>query len=686
VWLDIAEKSARLGASSPTSAMEALFEGHAAKIDAFVRAMSRPSPLHGTRGTILPIPMPLTLNLQRQLTRFQRMPQVDDVWEGAIVLMPMWIEGKAGADPHRPAGALWVSTARRVINLEMFEGDGDEAAMLSALFEMGTSMKFAGYRPRALRVQDERLAASLEAALDGLDITVEVAPDLPALDEVRAVMAAEVGDDIPSALDAPGVTPERLRAFADAARQFYDAAPWRHLDDGDLIRVEAPRAGKGLTLVVVMGSAGRQFGLAFFSSVDRYRAMMEGRPPGEVFTRGGEWAVYFSPGWETSFGDLDAWSRHGLPLVSDRAYPTAIRLDPRGPRRPDAGRLAYLEGLLRTLAATTEAEMDSGRWSHTVPTADGSVEYTLTLPALIEPDREATAPRVPDRRSMERFVAEVSRTFGDEQFDSIEAFNAALAERFTGTTLDDLPSTAATPLERAQDLVYEAFEAGGRRQLQLIRRALELSPECADAYVLLAERTSSLDEKRSLYEQAVAAGERALGPEAFSDPNRPFWGDVSTRPYMRARQGLAECLQTEGAMDEAAGHYQALLQLNPDDNQGVRYLLLALLLQANRNDEAGALLAAHDEASALWSYASVLLALRAGDRRLARKQLRAAVKANRHVPRYLAGQRELPDILPETYTWGSDDEAVLCASELRGPWTATPDAVAWLRAETRRRR
>jgi hypothetical protein len=48
VWLDIAEKSARLGASSPTSAMEALFEGHAAKIDAFVRAMappSRPSPL-----------------------------------------------------------------------------------------------------------------------------------------------------------------------------------------------------------------------------------------------------------------------------------------------------------------------------------------------------------------------------------------------------------------------------------------------------------------------------------------------------------------------------------------------------------------------------------------------------------------------------------------------------------------
>jgi hypothetical protein len=39
VWKDIADKSARMGASSPTSAMEALFVDHAAKLDAFVSAL-----------------------------------------------------------------------------------------------------------------------------------------------------------------------------------------------------------------------------------------------------------------------------------------------------------------------------------------------------------------------------------------------------------------------------------------------------------------------------------------------------------------------------------------------------------------------------------------------------------------------------------------------------------------------
>ena len=39
VWKDIADKSARLGASSPTSAMEALFVDHAQKLDAFVSAL-----------------------------------------------------------------------------------------------------------------------------------------------------------------------------------------------------------------------------------------------------------------------------------------------------------------------------------------------------------------------------------------------------------------------------------------------------------------------------------------------------------------------------------------------------------------------------------------------------------------------------------------------------------------------
>ena len=84
--------------------------------------------------------------------------------------------------------------------------------------------------------------------------------------------------------------------------------------------------------------------------------------------------------------------------------------------------------------------------------------------------------------------------------------------------------------------------------------------------------------------------------------------------------------------------------------------------------------------------APVLLALRAEDRRGARRLLRGALKSNRRVPAYLTGQKELPEILPLDFAIGSIEEAVLCAHDLLDPWLATPGAVEWLRAETRKAR
>jgi tetratricopeptide (TPR) repeat protein len=391
-------------------------------------------------------------------------------------------------------------------------------------------------------------------------------------------MAAEAfGDDAASALDAPGVTPERLRGFGGAAKAFYEAAPWRHLDDGDLVRVEAPKAPKGLSLFCVMGAAGQEFGLSFFGSARQYEAIFDAPEPETLFG-GGAWGVWLNRGWDTPPSDVLLWDEHQLPLASNRAYPLAARLQSgREPQRADAKQLACLEGLLRTLAATTEDEMDSGRWSRTVETVDGPAVYTLALPNLLE---DADEPRplhsVQARRSMERATTEISRALSQMSFENLDDFNDTLRNKFTGVKLDDLPSTASTPLEQAQDLIYEAMEASGRRQVQLIRRALELSPDCADAYVLLAERSTAHDEQQSYYEQGVAAGERALGPAAFASPDRSFWGDVTTRPYMRARFGLADVLAARGQAAAAIDHFQALLHLNPDDNQGARYRLLSV--------------------------------------------------------------------------------------------------------------
>ena len=180
----------------------------------------------------------------------------------------------------------------------------------------------------------------------------------------------------------------------------------------------------------------------------------------------------------------------------------------------------------------------------------------------------------------------------------------------------------------------------------------------------------------------MAAGERALGPAVFDEGAGHFWSDVRTRPYMRARFGLARCLEDLGQRDEALAHYRELLRLNPGDNQGARYAFLNALLLTGRDDEAGTLLRQFgDEPSALWQYGWALWAFRReGDCPASRQRLRAAFRSNRHLPGYLVGDSEWTDAAPQSYAMGSREEAVICVDELGDAWKATPGALEWLAA------
>jgi tetratricopeptide (TPR) repeat protein len=126
----------------------------------------------------------------------------------------------------------------------------------------------------------------------------------------------------------------------------------------------------------------------------------------------------------------------------------------------------------------------------------------------------------------------------------------------------------ATDKERAIDLCHQAREQHSRRELQLIREGLRLDPDCAEAYVMLAQRESDPAEAEKLYRQGVEAGRRSLGEEAFRDPEYAFWGLLESRPSMRALFGVGDVLEMQGRAEEAADVFADVLRLNPGDNQG----------------------------------------------------------------------------------------------------------------------
>src|SRR5712691_1619071 len=206
-------------------------------------------------------PMPPISSLV--IDRFKRLPRrSDEVWQGGLVRARAWVEEPDGS-VRRPWAAVWVSLATGLMNVQLATADAasDASLALQVLADLG--LKFARCRPARLEVADGALGAQLASALGDPELSVSVRSDLPAVDRMVREME-RAGDDAPAppdALDARGVTVERMRAFAAAARDFYQAAPWQHLSDADLIRVESPAVASGLRYLTVLGAPGPPFGL-----------------------------------------------------------------------------------------------------------------------------------------------------------------------------------------------------------------------------------------------------------------------------------------------------------------------------------------------------------------------------------------------------------------------------------------
>jgi len=251
----------------------------------------------------------------------------------------------------------------------------------------------------------------------------------------------------------------------------------------------------------------------------------------------------------------------------------------------------------------------------------------------------------------------------------------------------DMSRGKRSAVDEAQEIMYDAWEAlPGQRAVALARKALEVSADCADAYNLLAEETAeSLEEVIELYRKGLEAGERALGKRAFNEDVGYFWGLLETRPYMRARAGLAQSLWEAGQHEEAVKHYWDLLRLNPNDNQGIRDLLMPCLIELGRDKDAERLFKQYEDACmAVWMYSRALLDFRKhGDSPAATKSLKAALDENRHVPSYLLGRQKMPRYLPGHYGFGDDNEAVLYAHGNRAAWKATPGAMEWLASKVK---
>lgn len=293
-----------------------------------------------------------------------------------------------------------------------------------------------------------------------------------------------------------------------------------------------------------------------------------------------------------------------------------------------------------------------------------------SIPPEIDPRQPLQPPALPvPRRYLSEQLYRISaKALGDTRISGIDEANRILQEKFINRPLPELLALVKNdPIEEAQTLAYRALDAPTRFEgNRLARQALELDPECIDALHVRAIGTAlstadAVEKLRAVVERA----ERAMGPEFMVKTEGRFYVDHTTRPYMRARQQLVELYITQGLIDEAIADCRTMLRLNPNDNQGMRDLLLALLLQVKDHAAAQKLIDQYpDDPTAVFAWGRVIAAYQAGGAAAAEAWLPQAIIANIHVYEYLAGYGQLPEESPEYYHPGGADEAYVCIEVL----------------------
>jgi tetratricopeptide (TPR) repeat protein len=235
--------------------------------------------------------------------------------------------------------------------------------------------------------------------------------------------------------------------------------------------------------------------------------------------------------------------------------------------------------------------------------------------------------------------------------------------------------------DEAEDLVYKAMELDGWDRTELITEALDLDPECIPAYHVLGDPEQHPAIAIAFFERGINIGAERFQSEEYIRENKGlFWGLTETRPFMRCLQGAADCQFALGRVFEAMGIWNLMLELNPNDNQGVRYHLMLCLAGFGDQERFDQLEQQfNDDPSAAAHFNRVLyLYTKHGPGPQALQALQVARAENKHVVPLLL-KKDAPLYRVAGYTLGSEEEPITCMDKPHMVWSGVPGAKDWLK-------
>ncbi|TMP39554.1 UPF0149 family protein [Pseudoalteromonas rubra] len=236
-------------------------------------------------------------------------------------------------------------------------------------------------------------------------------------------------------------------------------------------------------------------------------------------------------------------------------------------------------------------------------------------------------------------------------------------------------ANTAYAMRFADDMV-EVLGEYGITDEEMLEQANEVFNEMLEE-VLDRDDEDAIAEFDGLVEKFEA---NMITPDFVTENMGVFWKMHETRPYMMLRAKRAHLNLSYGHADKAAKELQDLLQLNPNDNQGNRYVLLNCLIVMQDWAQLRDYLGQFSECSTFTqaTHALMLFATE-GDSAHSREAKRALKDYNSHFQMVATGQKKAKPYL-DTYLPGSEEEVdYYLEAGGKKAWLSVEGSLFWLR-------
>ena len=262
-------------------------------------------------------------------------------WVGGRLTMPVYI---TESEPYRPEVMLWLELpGDLIVGSVMIDPKQPAVSFAQTLLDaMRSPMVGPPRSPRRIRVADAALAAEARQAAPDAKVVIAPTPELDHILELMTESESFGVDEDESYFEDGRVSANSVESLFRAAKALYVAAPWKHADDGQVLRLDIPALGIKASCISIIGALEESVGFIIFPSLagfDRFLDAMStmeasGELDGPIDLGSTMLSLNFDRG-----ADLPATMRreaatYGWPVAGPKAYPFAQHRDRDGMLRP----------------------------------------------------------------------------------------------------------------------------------------------------------------------------------------------------------------------------------------------------------------------------------------------------------------------------------------------------------------